>query len=508
MNLAAIDVGSNAIRMGVGRVTVEDGLEIVESTRLPVRLGKDAFTGGQLSESTMQAATDAFIRFRTIADQFGVNQIRAVATSALREAENGELLVDRIARQTNIQVEIISGEEEARLIHLGVGKALNLTGKRAILIDIGGGSVEVTLARGNEIISSESYPMGTVRLLQHLGANGSFPSTKLLREYTNSARRRIDQELGGQEVDICVGTGGNLEEMGSLRKKLFKRESSELITVEELNALVDKLSDMSVEERMKKLDLRSDRADVILPACMVLYMIVREARVKEVKIPGIGLKDGVLWDMLSQAAGPRLPRRELVLNAAMRLGQKYQFDADHAVHVSRLALRIFDQTLALHGLDKDSRLLLEVAALLHDIGHFINTIDHDLHGYYILKKSPLMGLEADKQEIVANVVRFHRKVFPSTQDENFKALSSRDRLLVIKICAILRLADALEISHTSRLLDVSLEKDLNGWRVYLHGKGEMMLEKWSFEKRKSLFDDVFGVTLKVLKSEIKKRSLK
>jgi exopolyphosphatase/guanosine-5'-triphosphate,3'-diphosphate pyrophosphatase len=233
-------------------------------------------------------------------------------------------------------------------------------------------------------------------------------------------------------------------------------------------------------------------------------MIVHEARVKEIKIPGVGLKDGVLWDMLHQAVVPSLPRHELVINASMRLGQKYGFDADHAVHVSKLALRIFDQAMSLHDLTESDRLLLEVAALLHDIGHFINTINHDQHGYYLLRNSPLMGLEADQQAIVANVVRFHRKTFPTTQDENFRALPSRDRLLVIKICAILRLADALEISHASRLVDVTLEKDLSGWCVYLQGQGEMMLEKWSFEKRKTLFEDVFGVTLRVLKSEIKK----
>ncbi|GAB4486535.1 MAG: Ppx/GppA phosphatase family protein [Anaerolineales bacterium] len=497
-NIAAIDVGSNAIRMAVARPKSGGGLEMLESTRLPVRLGQDAFTSGLLGESLMQATVDAFLRFRTIADQFGVEQLRAVATSALREAENGELLIDRIAHQTGIQVEIISGEEEARLIHLGVSKALDLNAKRAVLIDIGGGSVEVTIVRGDEVLSSESYPMGTVRLLQRLELNGGLPSLKLMREYTESARRRIDRELGGQKVDLCVGTGGNLEEMGLLRKRLFKRDSSDLISLDELNALIEKLGDMTVEERIKKLDLRPDRADVLLPACMVVQMIAREAGAKEIKIPGVGLKDGVLWDMLPLALGPRLPRREQVRNAAMRLGQKYLFDVEHASHVARLAGRIFDQTLSLHGLNESDRLLLEAASLLHDIGHFINTIDHDQHGYYILKHSPLMGLEPPQQEVVASVIRFHRKTSPSTQDEAFKALPVSERMTVLKLCAILRLADALEISHAARLRDVTLEKRGSGWQVLLHGQGEMMLEKWSFEKRKGLFQDVFGVRLEII----------
>jgi exopolyphosphatase/guanosine-5'-triphosphate,3'-diphosphate pyrophosphatase len=498
MNIAAIDVGSNAIRMAVARANSVGGLDILESTRLPVRLGQDTFTNGQIGETAMQAALDAFLRFRAIADSFGVGQLRAVATSAMREAENSDLLIDRIARQANIQVEIITGEEEARLIHLGVARSVELAGKHAVLIDIGGGSVEVTITSGEEIASSESYPMGTVRLLQRLGANGNFPNLKLLREYTDSARRRIDRELGGQKVDLCVGTGGNIEEMGNLRRKLFKRDAGDVITLDELKALIEKLGDMTVEERIKRLDLRPDRADVILPAAMVLHMIAREARAREVRIPGVGLKDGVLWDMLPMALGPRLPRREQVLSAAMRLGQKYQFDAEHASHAARLAGRIFDQTLSLHGLDEGHRLLLEVAASLHDIGHFVNTIDHDRHGYYLLKHSPLIGLDATQQEIVANVVRFHRKTSPSTQDENFKALPSRDRLVVLKLCALLRLADALETSHTARIRDVSLEKAPKNWQVRLHGQGELMLEKWSFEKRKGLFQEVFGVDLVIM----------
>lgn len=498
MNIAAIDVGSNAIRMAVARPMSGGRLEMLESTRLPVRLGQDVFTTGQLSESIMQAAVDAFLRFRAIADQFGVSQLRAVGTSALREAENGELLLDRIARQTGIQVEIISGEEEARLIHLAVSKALDLTGKRAVLIDIGGGSVEVTIVRGEEILSSESYPMGTVRLLKRLGSNGGLPGIHLLREYTESARRRIDRELGGQKVDLCAGTGGNLEEMGLLRKRLFRRETTDRITLDELNALIERLSEMTLEERIKKLDLRPDRADVLLPACMVVHLIAREARVKEILIPGVGLKDGVLWDMLPLALGPRLPRREQVMNAAMRLGQKYAFDAEHAAHVARLSVRIFDQTLSLHGLDENDRLLLETAALLHDIGHFINTIEHDRHGCYILKHSPLMGLEPNQQEVVANIVRFHRKTSPSIQDESFRALPPKERMTVLKLCAILRLADALEVSHAARLRDVTLEKNGNTWQVLLRGEGELMLEKWSFEKRKGLFQEVFGVSLELL----------
>ena len=329
-NIAAIDVGSNAMRMVVGRIVYDGKVEVVENLRLPVRLGQDAFTTGIISEETAQQTVDAFARFRRIADNHKVEKIRAIATSAMRETNNGDLLIDRIARSTGIEIETISGEEEARLIHLAASQAVNLKNKHALLIDIGGGSVEVTLSQNGKILSTESYNMGTVRLLKKLGGekNAALPFHKLVREYVEAARHRIDRELGSKKIDICIGTGGNIEEMGRLREKLFKGDSDRVITLEELDKLVETLSRMRVEERIRKFKLKPDRADVILPASIVLQMIAHAAKIKEVTIPNVGLKDGVLWDMAYRLQeNVSVSPREQVWTSALRLGEKYQFDA-------------------------------------------------------------------------------------------------------------------------------------------------------------------------------------
>lgn len=500
-NIAAIDVGSNAIRMMVSRLNTEGKLETLENLRLPVRLGQDAFTSGQFSEQTMQMAVDAFLRFRNVAEVFEVTQTRAVATSAMRETANSDLLIERIFRETGFNIEIISGEEEARLIHLAITRAVNLKGKQAVLIDIGGGSVEVILSNGENILSSESYGMGTVRLLRKLETTDGkkLPFNRLVREYAESARRHIDREIGNENVDVCLGTGGNIEEMGKLRKRLFKREREDVISLDELERLVEKLSGMSVVERIKKLDLRPDRADVILPATVVLHMIAREAGVKEVLIPGVGLKDGVLIDMAPLAMDPNLPRREQALASAERMGLKYAYDAEHATFTAHMAARLFNQSLSLHHLAENERLLLEIAAMLHDIGHFINTLEHDKHGYYLLSHHTLIGLTSEEQAVVANIVRYHRKETPNAADENFKLLPQKDRLVVTKLCALLRLADALDTSHTARVQDVSLDQQTSGgWQLKLLGEGDFMLEKWTLEKRKTLFQNVFGVKLEIV----------
>ena len=504
--IAAVDAGSNAIRLVVGEIKGNGRVEPIENIRLPVRLGQDAFTTGLLGEETIQQGVDAFLHFRRVTDGYAVTKIRAIATSALREAANSHILLDRIQQTSGIEIEIISGEEEARLIHLAVEHAVDLGDKRAILIDIGGGSVEVTISKNRKIISTESYNMGTVRMLKKLDGDtiqtvSDRPFSLLVREYAEAARRRIDREIGNEKIHLCIATGGNAEEMGNLRQRLFKKSSDNVITLSELQDLIEKLSGMSVKDRMNKLKLKPDRADVILPAAIVLQLIAHEAKVKEIRIPNVGLKDGVLIEMAEELARdpkPKLLRQEQVWEAAVRLGDKYQLDMEHATLISKLAGQVFDQTRDLHKLDDECKLLLQVGSLLHDIGHFINPIDHERHGYYILRHNPLIGLNDEQQEIVANLIRYHRKAFPSLEDENFKALPNKDRLIVTKLSALLRLADVMDTSHMGRVSDVVLAENKKSWHLTLHGKGDLMLEKWSLKKPRALFEEIFGVRLELV----------
>ncbi len=506
--IAAIDAGSNAMRMVVGSVNEAWDVEPIENIRLPVRLGQDVFTTGMLEEQTIQQAVDAFLHFGRVAKEFGVIQTRAIATSAMREADNGDILLDRIARTSGIEVEVISGAEEARLIHLAVAKMINLSKKRAMLIDIGGGSVEVTLSENGNILSTESYNMGTVRLLKKLDTSKEIPFRPngrkhafglLVREYAEAARRRIDREIGDAHIELCVGTGGNVEDLGRLGQRLFKETKPEVIPLRDLEKMIEKLSGMSVKERISKLKLRPDRADVILPAAIVLQIIAHEAGVRQVTVPGVGLKDGILLEMAERLkTGPHVPRREQVWESALQLGKKYAVDTNHAALTAKLARQLFDQSRSLHTLGDEERLLLEVAALLHDIGHYINTIDHDKHGYYILKANRLIGLDEQQQEMVANLVRYHRKSTPGADDPNFKTLPQKDRITVTKLSALLRLADGMDVRHGNHVISASLEPNKKAWLLSLRGKGDLMLEKWALDKRRVLFEEVFGVPLKIM----------
>lgn len=497
LTIAAIDAGSNAMRIVIGQVDESWRVRALENVRLPVRLGQDVFSQGYLEGKTIQQAEEAFLKFRNMAENYNVTKLRAVATSAAREASNRDVLVDRIARSSGIQLELIDGDAEARLIHRAVTHALNLKDKRTLLIDIGGGSIEVTTSTGENIISTESYGLGTVRLLEKLNLNGGDPKNfgKLVREYAEAARHRIEQDLSGEKIRVCVGTGGNVEEIGKLRQKLFKEHSDRVVTLDELGELIKRLSNLTYEERMQKWKLRPDRADVILPASIVLHMIAQEARVKQILIPNVGLKDGILLEIADELSHrPQPHRRDQAWESALHMGRKYKFDENHGRLTARLAARLFEQSRSLHHLDDEYLLPLEIAALLHDIGHFINAVDHEKHGCYLLTTNHLIGLSDREQNIAANLVRYHRKETPFA-DGNSKSLSQQDRSTVNKLTAILRLADSIDVSHDDLVNDVKLVETESGWHIQISSRADTMLANWAVEKRKDLFEEVFGVKL-------------
>jgi len=280
---------------------------VVDNLRIPVRLGQDVFTGGLLEEASMQQVEAAFHRFKRVIEDFGVYTLRAVATSAMREASNGQLLADRIQAATGIKLEIIDGVEEAHLIHLAVSHVLALKNKRAMLIDIGGGSVEVTLSAGSRIISTDSYNMGALRFLKVLESQAASGQTavQLITEAAGPALAQIRQAMGNQEISICVGTGGNVEEIGRLRQRIFHGGSNRFITPDELEQLVERLGPLSPADLVREYRLRPDRADVILAGAIVLQLIAGEARVNLIEIPNVGLKDGLLLDLAQELSHQR-----------------------------------------------------------------------------------------------------------------------------------------------------------------------------------------------------------
>ncbi len=493
--IAAIDVGSNAMRLGIAALDEKAAPSMIMRHREAVRLGHDAFTAGSFSEQTMQEALRAFEHFRRLLDHHHVSRVRAVATSAMREAANGHELIARIKTHTGIQIRIISGEEEARLIHTSVARHIRLQDRFALCIDIGGGSVEVTLCDDGEAVSSQSFKIGTVRLLELLRHGEDFP--RLLQEYLDGTRKKLREQIGSRKPDFCIGTGGNATAIGDLAHRMLQTQSPRSIHRRELKRLIQRLNSMDVATRIRKLGLRPDRADVILPAAMVFLEIMMLSRTTWLHLPEASLLDGILIDMTASPDYRLRSRRRTLLAWARSLKAKYHVDQHHAETVARLALSLFDQLAPMHRLDHRDRLLLEVAARVHEIGMYIRVGGHHRHAAYLIMASPLLGLSDEEKSVLAQTVRYHRKAWPSHEHEGFRQLSSELQRKIWILSAILRLAIALNKERRDRVRLVRADVGARHLRLTIEGHGDMLLERWAVLRLRDYVRKAFDLKLRL-----------
>ena len=507
-----VDIGSNAIRMQVIEVR-EAGAPhaILDTCREPVRLGQDVFLTGAIPEASVAKAVDALRSFRTACDRWQVRGVRAVATSALREAANRDAIVRRIEQETGIRVEVISGTEEAYLLVRAVEARIDLAQGRSMLVDVGGGSVEVTLVESGQIVVSESYRLGAVRLLEALrrdvrgGKDVGFLA--LLDQYVGSLDRRIADRLGSGKVDRFVATGGNIETLGDLAARetpLPAAGGVDAIPRKTLSEWIQRLARLSYAERVEELGLAPDRADVVLPAAVVYYRLAEVARAEKLLIPRVGLRDGLVSEVVAghletaQAAD----RRGTVMAGATERARKYHADLAHAEKVRELALSLFDQTSSLHGLGAEERVLLEAAAMLHDIGGFVSAASHHKHAHYLIRSSDLVGLSESEREIVALVARYHRRSHPKRTHPEFQQRTREERDRVKKIAAILRVADALDREHQTKVASVEAKIGERYLDLVLTAAnaadGDLALEHWAVHRKGSLFVEAFGLQPRVV----------
>ncbi len=495
LRIGCVDMGSNAIRFLAAEFSNEFDFEPLASDRVPVRLGHGVYLSGKLDQRAMDAAVDALVSFRSKMDEFGIEHYRAVATSAVRESRNGDEFVTRIRDQVGLELEPISGSEEARLVHLAVARRIPLGRRRWLLADLGGGSVEVSLVDQSGTFWSESHTMGSVRLLEELTEAGGDPGRfrRLLEEYVSVLRVPTAVKKG--KLAGYIATGGNIETLSKLAGAYPDELGVSRIPVADLQAIIERLARMSYRERVDELGLREDRADVILPAAMVYLQLARLCDAQEVVVPHVGVKEGVLLDLANRLARSRDHedrRSRDVIAGAVTVGRKYLFDEAHARHVAALALSLFDQLRPLHGLVDGDRKILRAAALLHDIGQFVSFSGHHKHSLYLISNTELPNFTQREMLLVGNVARYHRKASPAAHHPAFSQLGAADQDRVQRLAAILRLADSLDRDHVQRITGVNVMASGDEVTLHLEGSGGLLLEGWAFKQKSQLFAKVFG----------------
>jgi len=501
LRVGAIDVGSNAIRLRVAEFTaVGTGTPLVEE-RVPVRLGHDVFVTGRLAVKAMDAAVDAITGFRRRMEAAGVQHYRAVATSAVRESRNGPQFVERLRDEAGVELEVITGAEEARLVYVAIRSRLEMGDRKWISVDLGGGSVEVSLVDADGILWSESHTMGSVRLLEELSAAGQEPGRfqRLLREY--AATLRIPTLARQWNPAGVIATGGNIEALARLVGTAPSAVRAGELPVEALQGAIQMLSRLSYKQRVDQLGMRPDRADVILPAALVYERVAVLTGVEKILVPGVGVKDGILIDLVEDLAThqeheDRKDRR--AWEGAISLGRRYLFDEAHATHVARLAGSLFDQLAPLHRMGPVERRLLSAAALLHDVGIFIGPKKHHKHSLYIIQQSEIPEFTPRETELIANLARYHRKGVPAAHHEAFTRLAADDRQRVVRLASILRIADALDREHLQAVTAVRARIARSRLALTLEGTGDLLLERWALRAKAGLFTEAFGLEVEAV----------
>jgi len=499
VRVACVDMGSNAIRFVAAEFQTETEYEILAGERAPIRLGHGVYLSGRLEAGAMDGAVEALKRFRAQMDEHGIEHYRAVATSAVRESSNRNEFIARIRKESGLRLETINGSEEARLVHLAVARRIPLGNRTWLLVDLGGGSVEVSLVDQNGTYWSESHTMGSVRLLEELTEAGADPGRfhRVLGEYISVLKVPAMPE--GGKVAGYVATGGNIESLAKLGGFPDELSVSHL-PLDTLRSIIEQLAQLSYRERVDQLGLREDRADVILPAAMVYERLAEISGADEIQVPHVGVKEGVLFDLVSQLVRRRdhEDRREHeVLASAVTIGRKYHFDCDHAMQVSKLSLRLFDQLRSLHGFGASDRRILHAAALLHDIGQYVSFKSHHKHSLYLISHTELPGFSNREMQVVANVARYHRKAHPSGHHPAFTALEENDRVRVTRLASLLRVADALDREHIQRVTDLTVKLGDDDLVLWLDGTAGLLMERWSLKKKASLFRETFGRKVKL-----------
>jgi exopolyphosphatase/guanosine-5'-triphosphate,3'-diphosphate pyrophosphatase len=499
--VAVVEVGSTGIRLLVAELAPDGSWRELDRAGKPVALGRDVFTSGGVSRESCMECLSVLRNFRELLESWGIagEDVHTIATSALRAARNRDVFVDRVRRETGFRFSIVDGIEENRLMYLAVRFALKEDLPRfwranSMIIEIGGGSTEIMLLRRGQMVAAHSLRLGTILIDQRVRHAVDSPWS---RERFLNENIRNTAELLGSEMDLArvktFVTAGSDARVAAERFGVKLNDHCRVIGRERFMALAEEIRNYSTEEAVRKLHIPFGEAEGFIPGILVYKQFLERTGALEMVVPDISIREGFLID-LALGVAPEL-REEFfsqIIASAVNLGRKFHCDEAHHRHVADLSLLIFDALAQEHGMNRRERMMLETAALLHDIGNHIRSSGHHRHGQYIVANSEIFGLHRGELAIIANVIRYHRGEPPSEMDIGYAALPPEDRILVLKMAAILRVADALDRGHSRQVKNIAVERRGEGVILRTGENYDLSLEHLGLEEKADLFQDVFG----------------
>lgn len=497
--VAVLDMGASAVRLVIAEIGPDRSIRTVEEASRSILLGRDTFSSGAIKSRTLDATLAALTNFRRIIDGYGVQHLRAVATSAVREARNVDIVLDRIHGRTGITFDIINEAEESRLIFLAVRPSLearlDLQENSTLIVEVGGGSTSLMLLRDGQPSRSAVYALGSVRLHQQLELR-RLPhdvQLSLLKRFIANVVDEIRHDVPLNRVAHVLAVGGDARFAASQLREDQLDEATAEIERQAFLAFCDRLETLDEDQIVDRFGLPAGEAEALVSSLLVYRAILAETDASNLVISDASLRRGVLLDMAEP--GGRLSAahfEQQVLASAEAVGHKHRFDRNHGRQVAELAVQLFDEFRPDHGLTQRERLLLQVAALLHDIGIYVSLRAHHKHSLYLLSAAQIFGLSNDETAIVANIARYHRRGFPQKSHLPYVALDRQDRLIVNKLAALLRIANALDAEHLQKVREVHLLRRDRAWILEISGTGDLTMEQLAATARADMFADTFG----------------
>lgn len=504
---AVIDIGSNGLSMDIAQL--QGGvIKTLEQLIYPVSLGRDTFSTGRISFEKLNKTCEIIKNFMAVATEYGVFKIRAVATTAVREAENSDYVLEQIKIRTGLNVELLDDSAEKTLIYREIIRRLKevkIYKSPSLMVYIGVGNLGVSVYDNGTIPFTQNIRIGSLRLsemllnLQEYEEQYSIVIEDYLRGFTDTFYNTLPKG----EIKHFIASGREIEMIAKLCEGELDT-TFVYIGKDKFVSLYEDLKNKTVEQIMDEYDLSQDNADLLRSAMSIYYMLLKVTSANKIIAPLVFITDAVLFEMLLpvEAEGFKKKFDENAVLSAKAVSGRYNYDKVHAEFVEKYSLKIFDKTKKLHGLGNRERLYLQVAAIMHDVGKYINITSHYNHSYEIIRSSEIVGLDMHETELIANITKYHSSAIPNMLDYNYNRLSKKDRMLVAKLTAILRISESLDKGHIRKFENIDIKIKDNSLMIGISTLSNTQIEEWSFANKKLLFEEVFGLRAIIKKKKV------
>jgi exopolyphosphatase/guanosine-5'-triphosphate,3'-diphosphate pyrophosphatase len=499
--VAVIDIGTTSIRMAIAEIDTDGAVRTLDKLSQAVHLGRDTFTRGSIDKATIEECVRILKSYRQVLGEYRVtqtDQIRVVATSAVREATNRLAFIDRIFSATGFQVEPIDEAEANRITYLSIQPLLadepELTSSPAVIVEVGGGNTEVLVVQGTDVLFAQTYRLGSIRLREMLDAYRT-PRVKLRHIMQSHILRTVEeivQNVPTETSPQLFALGGDVRFAASKLLPDWTPETLGRIPISDFARFTDRMLSMTEDEIVEKFHLTYPDAETLGPALLAYLDLATALKLDHILISNVNLRDGLLHEFALQGQWTE-EFNEQIVRSARALGRKFGFDEEHATHVADLSHEIFQQMQDEHGLTSRHRLILYVAALLHEIGLFIGTSAYHKHSMYLIRHSELFGLSKNDVLLVSLVARYHRRASPKSNHEGYNTLDREQRIAVCKLASMLRVADALDHSHSGRVGKLRCRRDKSRLVITVPNVDDLSLEQLALQQKGPLFEEIFGL---------------